>query len=179
MIWPALPRSGISAVLHSAAGLLAAVPTALPVVGPALRPRTPGLWPTEGGVQIEVRYLGGPGTAGAAREVESALREVPGVNRAEVNGTLSCVYVGCAPETDLARVATLTSAADTDAGNLNAAVAAARDLNAAAPARGTTPPDQGTTPPDRGTTPPNDRAPNPNPDATPPDQGTPPPNHRG
>ncbi|WP_443032078.1 HAD-IC family P-type ATPase [Streptomyces sp. CA-210063] len=119
--------SGLSGTLRSAAEMLAAVPAALPVVGPALRPRTPGLWPTDGGVQVAVRHLGGPGTAGAAREVESALREVPGVSRAEVNGTLGCVYVGCLPGTDLERVAALVSAAD----------AVAREEIAAAPDRDT------------------------------------------
>ncbi|MFE7843431.1 hypothetical protein ACFU53_47505, partial [Streptomyces sp. NPDC057474] len=139
MSWPVLSRSGLSGTLRSAASMLAAVPAALPVVGPALRPRTPGLWPTDGGVQIEVRHLGGPRTAGAAREVESALRGVPGVSRAEVNGTLGCVYVGCAPETDLERVAALVAAADAAARHAGAATpdegAAASDRDAGAPAR--------------------------------------------
>ncbi|MEU2283976.1 HAD-IC family P-type ATPase [Streptomyces sp. NPDC013178] len=64
-------------------------------------------------MQVQVRWLGGPGTVGAARRVESALRELPGVRRAEVNGTLGCVYVGCEPEeTDLERVAGLVAEAD-------------------------------------------------------------------
>ncbi|GHH84800.1 cation-translocating P-type ATPase [Streptomyces capitiformicae] len=76
-------------------------------------PRTPRFWRTAGGVQVETRRLGLPGTAGEARAVEKALRGLPGVSRAEVNGALGCVYVGCAPETDLERVVALVSAADT------------------------------------------------------------------
>ncbi|MFF3844021.1 HAD-IC family P-type ATPase [Streptomyces sp. NPDC002328] len=104
MIWPgllsstALPRSLLSRALRSAAGVL--------------RPRGPRLWRTEGGVQIETRRLGRPGTATAARAAESALREVPGVSRAEVNGALGCVYVGCGPETDLDRLVAAVTAAD-------------------------------------------------------------------
>ncbi|CAM5381715.1 cation-translocating P-type ATPase [Streptomyces aurantiogriseus] len=107
MIWPVLSSSVLSrpvlaGTLRSAAGLL--------------RPPGPRLWRTEGGVQVQVRWLGGPGTAGAARRVESALRELPGVRRAEVNGTLGCVYVGCEPEeTDLERVAALVAEADVNA----------------------------------------------------------------
>ncbi|GCB49673.1 cation-translocating P-type ATPase [Streptomyces sp. NL15-2K] len=101
--------------VRSAAQWLAGVPAALPVVGPLLRPRTPRLWRTPGGVQIEVLRLGRPGTAGAAREVETTLREMPGVYRAEVNGTLGCVYVGCGPEADLERVVALVAAADAGA----------------------------------------------------------------
>ncbi|MGP4050561.1 cation-translocating P-type ATPase [Streptomyces sp. 2A115] len=116
MIWPMLAPSvisrSVSGTVRSTVGWLTAVPAALPVIGGALRPRTPRLWRTPGGVQVEVRRLGGPGTARAAREVEAALRGVPGVSRAEVNGTLGCVYVGCGPETDLERVVALVSAAD-------------------------------------------------------------------
>ncbi|MBG0855926.1 cation-translocating P-type ATPase [Streptomyces spinoverrucosus] len=94
---------------------LTAVPAALPVVGPMLRPGRPKVWRTSGGVQIEVRRLGRPGTASAARELEAALRRVPGVSRAEVNGTLGCAYVGCGPETDVAALVDMVGAADTAA----------------------------------------------------------------
>lgn len=125
MIWPVLTPSVLSRLVpagpalfgpvRSAVEWLAGVPAALPVVGPLLRPRAPRLWRTPGGVQIEVLRLGRPGTAGAAREVETTLRGMPGVYRAEVNGTLGCVYVGCGPEADLERVVALVSAADTAA----------------------------------------------------------------
>ncbi|MDX2880868.1 hypothetical protein PV366_46030, partial [Streptomyces ipomoeae] len=102
-----------SSLARSAAQGLTAVPAALPVVGAMLRPRTtPRLWRTAGGVQIETRHLGRPGTAPAARELEAALRRVRGVSRAEVNGTLGCVYVGCDPETDPDALASLVAAAD-------------------------------------------------------------------
>ncbi|WP_369220690.1 HAD-IC family P-type ATPase [Streptomyces sp. R39] len=98
--------------VRSATQWLGGVPTALPLVGSLLRPPAPRLWRTPGGVQVEVLRLGRPGTAGAAREVETTLRAVPGVNRAEVNGTLGCVYIGCGPEADLERVVALVAAAD-------------------------------------------------------------------
>ncbi|WGD43397.1 cation-translocating P-type ATPase [Streptomyces cathayae] len=69
-------------------------------------------------MQITVRRLGRPGTAAAARGLEATLRRVPGVSRAEVNGTLGCVYVGCGPETDLTAVADLVAAADTADGEV-------------------------------------------------------------
>jgi cation-transporting ATPase I len=97
-----------NSTVRSGAERLTTVPTAM------LRSLSsaPRLWRTPGGVQIEVRHLGRPGTARAAREVEAALRRVPGVSRAEVNGTLGCVYVGCGPETDLERVTGLVATAD-------------------------------------------------------------------
>ncbi|GAA2660212.1 HAD-IC family P-type ATPase [Streptomyces vastus] len=113
MILPVLAKSArlpsaMYSTVRSGAGLLTTVPTAL------LRSMTsaPRRWRTPGGVQIEVRRLGRPGTAAAAREVEAALRRVPGVSRAEVNGTLGCVYVGCGPATDLERVTGLVATAD-------------------------------------------------------------------
>ncbi|MET9686767.1 cation-translocating P-type ATPase [Streptomyces coeruleorubidus] len=97
---------------RSAARWLTGVPAALPVVGSLLRPRAPRVWRTPGGVQIEVLRLGRPGTAGAGRQVEATLLGMPGVYRAEVNGTLGCVYVGCGPEADVERVVALVHAAD-------------------------------------------------------------------
>ncbi|MFE5815003.1 HAD-IC family P-type ATPase [Streptomyces sp. NPDC056479] len=101
-----------ASAVRTAARHLSAVPAVLPVIGPLVRPRTPGLWPTSGGVQIELRRLGRPGTVSATRGLEAALRRLPGVSRAEVNGTLGCVYVGCGPETDLESVAGMVAAAD-------------------------------------------------------------------
>lgn len=122
MSWPVLSSSvrsrfmpsspALFGPVRSAAEWLSGVPAALPVVGSLLRSPAPRLWRTPGGVQIDVRRLGQPGTAGAAREVETTLRGMPGVYRAEVNGTLGCVYVGCEPEADLERVVALVSAAD-------------------------------------------------------------------
>ncbi|MBL3671203.1 cation-translocating P-type ATPase [Streptomyces sp. M2CJ-2] len=106
--------AAVSAVRSLAQGL-AAVPVALASAGPGVGSRAPGLWRTPGGVQIAVRRLGRPGTAAAARGLEAMLRRLPGVSRAEVNGTLGCVYVGCGPEADPAAVADLVAAADTAA----------------------------------------------------------------
>ncbi len=50
------------------------------------------------GVRIELRRVGGPGTEAAARALEDRLRSA-GVDRAEVNGALGCVFVGCDPST--------------------------------------------------------------------------------
>jgi cation-transporting ATPase I len=111
----------LSATIRSAAGWLTAVPASLPLVGPGPESRTPRLWRAPGGAQIELRRLGRPSTAVAARALESTLRGVPGVRRAEVNGVLGCVYVGCGPETDLDGVAALVSAADAAAPEASAA----------------------------------------------------------
>ncbi|MFH8803570.1 HAD-IC family P-type ATPase [Streptomyces sp. NPDC017936] len=97
--------SALSATVRSATERLGSVP-------PSGAPRH---WPVEGGVQIEVRRLGRPGTAGAARELETALRGLPGVRRAEVNGALGCVHVGCGPETELVSALALVAAADAGA----------------------------------------------------------------
>ncbi|MGW3567146.1 HAD-IC family P-type ATPase [Streptomyces sp. NPDC000941] len=56
------------------------------------------MWQVPGGVQIEVRYVRRPGAAEFARGLEARLGEVRGVGRAEVNGTLGCVFVGCEPD---------------------------------------------------------------------------------
>lgn len=48
-----------------------------------------------GGVRIELRALGGPGTERAARALEKRLLAA-GADRAEVNGALGCVFVGFA-----------------------------------------------------------------------------------
>ncbi|WP_067252817.1 cation-translocating P-type ATPase [Streptomyces sp. DSM 15324] len=106
------PASALFGSVRSAARWLASAPAALPAVGPLQGPDAPRLWRTPGGVQIQVLRLGRPGTASAARELESTLRGMPGVYRAEVNGALGCVYVGCGPEADLERVVALVGAAD-------------------------------------------------------------------
>ncbi|MFJ8105469.1 HAD-IC family P-type ATPase [Streptomyces sp. NPDC096132] len=119
MIWPVLSPSALSRSLASASAAVgSALSGALRAVAersPLLPSRTLRHWPVAGGVQIEVRRLGRPGTAPAARAVERALRDLPGVRRAEVNGVLGCVYVGCEPETDLERVLALVAEADAGA----------------------------------------------------------------
>ncbi|MEU6521591.1 cation-translocating P-type ATPase [Streptomyces sp. NPDC046924] len=125
-----LTRGAVTAAVSAARSLargLTAVPAALASAGTAPRSGAPGLRRTPGGVQIAVRGLGGPGTAPAARGLEAALRRVPGVSRAEVNGTLGCVYVGCGPEADLAAVADVVAAADAAAGEVPRAGATDRE----------------------------------------------------
>jgi cation-transporting ATPase I len=90
-------QSLVSGTLRTATRTAAAVSAAMPVPGRLLKPDTRRTWPTDGGVQVELRHLGRPGTTQAARDVENLLSGVPGVARAEVNGTLGCVYVGCEP----------------------------------------------------------------------------------
>ncbi|MCT9934834.1 cation-translocating P-type ATPase [Planotetraspora sp. A-T 1434] len=51
-----------------------------------------------GGLRIALRGIGGPGTERAAERLEKRLCEVPNVERAEVNGRLGSVFVGCDPE---------------------------------------------------------------------------------
>jgi cation-transporting ATPase I len=48
-----------------------------------------------GGVRIEVRNVGGPGTSREARALEEGLRELGDADRAEVNGALGFVFIGC------------------------------------------------------------------------------------
>ncbi|MFJ7072752.1 HAD-IC family P-type ATPase [Streptomyces sp. NPDC098781] len=131
MIWTQLTSVLAGSVLPSTLGTVAsaatvaravarglgAVPGVLPVLGPLVRGGAPGLWPTSGGVQIELRRLGQPGTVTAARGLEAALRRMPGVSRAEVNGTLGCVYVGCGPDADLDAIAGMVAAADASVGD--------------------------------------------------------------
>ncbi|TDD53483.1 hypothetical protein E1286_06890 [Nonomuraea terrae] len=51
-----------------------------------------------GGLHIDLHGIGGPGTETAAGRLEEMLLEQPGVDRAEVNGRLGCVFVGCDPD---------------------------------------------------------------------------------
>ncbi|MFI9588592.1 HAD-IC family P-type ATPase [Streptomyces sp. NPDC052236] len=109
-------RSFLFGAVRTAAGAVTAVPTALSVLGRVLVPRTRRTWQVPGGVQIEVRHLGRPGTVEAARDLEARLTGVPGVSRAEVNGTLGCVYVGCEPAgTDLDHIVRLVVEAEAEA----------------------------------------------------------------
>ncbi|MET7466039.1 cation-translocating P-type ATPase [Nonomuraea sp. NPDC005501] len=84
--------------VHAVAGaLLTMLPE--PVRGLLPHPRVVRVCP--GGVRVELRALGGPGTDRAARLLEERLRAA-GAERAEVNGVLGSVYVACDPEaTDL------------------------------------------------------------------------------
>ncbi|WP_240436344.1 cation-translocating P-type ATPase [Streptomyces sporangiiformans] len=94
---------------------MSAVPVALSEFGRLLTPGTRRTWQVPGGVQIEVGRVGLPGTTGAARDLEARLMDVPGVVRAEVNGTLGCVYVGCEPAgTDLEHVVRLVADAEAE-----------------------------------------------------------------
>lgn len=103
----------LSRTVRTAAEAVGAVPMALSELGRLLPPRTRRTWQVPGGVQIAVDHLGRPGTSRAARELETRLMGVPGVARAEVNGTLGCVYVGCEPaETDLEHVAGVVAEAE-------------------------------------------------------------------
>ncbi|MGP3965597.1 hypothetical protein ACTWPT_57605 [Nonomuraea sp. 3N208] len=51
-----------------------------------------------GGFHIDLHDIGGPGTESAAERLEDMLLEQPGVERAEVNGRLGGVFVGCDPD---------------------------------------------------------------------------------
>ncbi|TLS46261.1 cation-translocating P-type ATPase [Streptomyces montanus] len=85
------------------------------MLGRLVKPRTRRVWQVVDGVQIEARHLGRPGTTEAARALENRLGDVPGVVRAEVNGTLGCVFVACAPSrTDLAPVLRLIAEAEAE-----------------------------------------------------------------
>ncbi|GAA3114078.1 cation-translocating P-type ATPase [Planomonospora alba] len=56
-------------------------------------PRTRRVRPCPGGIRIDLHAIGRPGTERAARRLEARLRALDGVERAEVNGALGCVFV--------------------------------------------------------------------------------------
>ncbi|MEU5642118.1 cation-translocating P-type ATPase [Streptomyces milbemycinicus] len=106
----------LSGTVRSAAGAVAATPEVLSALGRMLTPRTRRMWQVPGGVQIELRYVRRPGAAEFARGLEARLGEVRGVCRAEVNGTLGCVFVGCEPDgSDLESVVRLVAEAEAEA----------------------------------------------------------------
>jgi cation-transporting P-type ATPase I len=51
-----------------------------------------------GGLLVDLHAIGGPGTERAAGLLEERLLALPGVDRAEVNGRLGRVFVGCDPD---------------------------------------------------------------------------------
>lgn len=107
----------LSGSVRAASGARNAAPVVLSMLGRLVKPRTRRVWQAAGAVQIEVRHLGRPGTTEAARALESRLGDVPGVVRAEVNGTLGCVLVACDPPgTDLAPAVRLIAEAEAEAG---------------------------------------------------------------
>ncbi|TQS27282.1 HAD-IC family P-type ATPase [Microbispora sp. KK1-11] len=50
-----------------------------------------------GGLRIDLRGIGRPGSEAAAARLEERLETVPGVERAEVNGRIGAVFVACDP----------------------------------------------------------------------------------
>ncbi|GIH72797.1 cation-translocating P-type ATPase [Sphaerimonospora thailandensis] len=50
-----------------------------------------------GGLRVDVHGIGGPGTEHTAERLEDLLGALPGIDRAEVNGRLGCVFVACDP----------------------------------------------------------------------------------
>lgn len=51
-----------------------------------------------GGLRIDLNGIGGPGTEAAAERLEDLLGTLPGIDHAEVNGRLGCVFVACDPD---------------------------------------------------------------------------------
>ncbi|MEU9830468.1 HAD-IC family P-type ATPase [Streptosporangium sp. NPDC048047] len=70
-----------------------------------------------GGVRIDLRRIGGPGTGRMARRLEDRLLSVKGIDRAEVNGVLGWVFVGCdSAAADLGRLLSIVEQFDGGAG---------------------------------------------------------------
>ncbi|WP_308250356.1 HAD-IC family P-type ATPase [Sphaerisporangium fuscum] len=63
-----------------------------------------------GGLRVELRHLGAPGTSERATELEERLCALDGAGRAEVNGALGFVFVECDP--DAADIRGLTAVVD-------------------------------------------------------------------
>jgi cation-transporting ATPase I len=85
----------LTRVLTTSAALLRGVlPDPLKDVLPCPRQ----IRPCPAGLRIDVHGIGAPGTERSAERLEKQLCAVPYVERAEVNGRLACVFVGCDPE---------------------------------------------------------------------------------
>ncbi|MFD8592269.1 HAD-IC family P-type ATPase [Streptomyces sp. NPDC059637] len=107
MLWSSLART----VSRAAAAAAASAPALLHGLGGAVE--THWLRRDPDGVRVGLRRLGGPGTSSSSRALEARLGTVPGVARAEVNGTLGCVRVFCDPDrTDTERLVSLVAEAD-------------------------------------------------------------------
>ncbi|GAA4591334.1 cation-translocating P-type ATPase [Planotetraspora phitsanulokensis] len=86
----------------AADSLLALVPDQVLTLVPdpvlSLIPRARRTQVCAGGVRISLRVIGGPGTEKAISGLETRLCDA-GMDRAEVNGALGCVFIACDPAT--------------------------------------------------------------------------------
>ncbi|WP_248961641.1 cation-translocating P-type ATPase [Sphaerisporangium perillae] len=78
--------------LRGSVGMLASL---LPETVRGMLPLPRGLHDCPGGITVELRHVGGPGTDREARILEERLCEIGGAGRAEVNGALGFVFVAC------------------------------------------------------------------------------------
>ncbi|MFG2078040.1 cation-translocating P-type ATPase [Nonomuraea maritima] len=76
-------------------------------------PRSRRITPCPGGYRIELRNIGGPLTEETARALEERLR-ASGVVRAEVNGALRSVFVGCDETSDLDKLLSIVDDSDAE-----------------------------------------------------------------
>ncbi|WP_440067408.1 HAD-IC family P-type ATPase [Streptosporangium sp. OZ121] len=92
------------------------VPGAIKVVPAAVMnalPRSRGKRVCPGGLHVDLRVIGSPGSEPKARRLENALLKIEGVERAEVNGILSSVFVGGDPGAiDLEKLLAIVDALD-------------------------------------------------------------------
>lgn len=73
-----------------------------------------------GGLRIDLYVIGGPGSGRTVRRLENALLKVEGVERAEVNGALGTVFVGCDPgSVDLEKLVAVVESFDDGDSNSN------------------------------------------------------------
>ncbi|MDH2428810.1 HAD-IC family P-type ATPase [Sphaerisporangium sp. TRM90804] len=89
------PGRAVSSLVRELKDPLGAMTTLLPEPVRDLLPRPRQLHPCPGGVRVELRTIGGPGTGPAARVLEERLCALDDVERAEVNGALRFVFVCC------------------------------------------------------------------------------------
>ncbi|MER7366484.1 cation-translocating P-type ATPase [Nonomuraea wenchangensis] len=85
----------------------------LPQPVQSVLPRSRRVRRCPGGVRIELRSIGGPGTEGLARVLEQRLRAA-GMPRAEVNGALGSVFVSCDETVDVADLVAIVAEFDAD-----------------------------------------------------------------
>ncbi|MEU8378940.1 HAD-IC family P-type ATPase [Streptosporangium sp. NPDC048865] len=92
------------------------VPDAIKAVPAAVAnalPRSRGSRACPGGLHVDLRVIGSPGSEPGARRLENALLRLEGVERAEVNGVLRSVFVGGDPDSiDLEKLLGVIEALD-------------------------------------------------------------------
>ncbi|WP_433252436.1 HAD-IC family P-type ATPase [Streptosporangium sp. CA-135522] len=118
----------------STEALWGVVPEAIRNVPEAIRnalPRPRGTRVCPGGLHVDLRVIGGPGTERVTRRLERLLLALEGVERAEVNGVLGSVFIGCdADSIDLDKLLSIVEELDGEREDDEQSAGAAEDVEA-------------------------------------------------